>query len=40
MVSSSQWTAGSDTPEPIEVVPLTLHIGAEIRSRRRALEVN
>src|SRR3954452_14696256 len=29
MVSSSQRTAGSNTP--IEVVPLTLHIGAEIR---------
>jgi taurine dioxygenase len=31
MVSSSQRTAGSNTPEPFEVVPLTLHIGAEIR---------
>ena len=31
MVSSSQRTAGANTPEAIEVVPLTLHIGAEIR---------
>ena len=31
MVSSAQQTAGSNSPEPIEVVPLTLHIGAEIR---------
>jgi alpha-ketoglutarate-dependent taurine dioxygenase len=31
MVSSSQRTPGANTPEPIEVVPLTLHIGAEIR---------
>jgi alpha-ketoglutarate-dependent sulfate ester dioxygenase len=31
MVSSRQPAAGTNTPEPIEVVPLTLHIGAEIR---------
>src|ERR1700691_1271012 len=31
MVSSSQRIAGTNTPDPIEVVPLTLHIGAEIR---------
>jgi alpha-ketoglutarate-dependent taurine dioxygenase len=31
MVSSSQRTVGTNTPEPVEVVPLTLHIGAEIR---------
>jgi taurine dioxygenase len=31
MVSSPRKTAGSNTPDPIEVVPLTLHIGAEIR---------
>ena len=31
MVSSFQRSSGANTPEPIEVVPLTLHIGAEIR---------
>ncbi len=31
MVSSSSRIAGANTPDPIEVVPLTLHIGAEIR---------
>ena len=31
MVSSRQPAAGTNTPELIEVVPLTLHIGAEIR---------
>jgi alpha-ketoglutarate-dependent taurine dioxygenase len=31
MVSSSQQSAGRNTPQPVEVVPLTLHIGAEIR---------
>src|SRR5260370_26086440 len=31
MVSKRQPTHGANTPEPIEVVPLTLHIGAEIR---------
>ena len=31
MVSSRQPDVGTNTPEPIEVVPLTLHIGAEIR---------
>ena len=31
MVSSHQPVVGTNTPEPIEVVPLTLHIGAEIR---------
>ena len=30
MVSSRQ-PAGTNTPEPVEVVPLTLHVGAEIR---------
>ena len=32
MVSSRQPMTGTNTPEPIEVVPLTLHIGAEIRA--------
>jgi alpha-ketoglutarate-dependent sulfate ester dioxygenase len=31
MVSRRQPTTRANTPEPIEVVPLTLHIGAEIR---------
>jgi taurine dioxygenase len=31
MVSSSQRTAGTNMPDAIEVIPLTLHIGAEIR---------
>ncbi len=31
MVSKRQPTNGANMPEPIEVVPLTLHIGAEIR---------
>ena len=31
MVSSLQQTAGAGTTDTIEVVPLTLHIGAEIR---------
>src|SRR5580698_3129738 len=31
MLSSRQPVAGTNSPEPIEVVPLTLHIGAEIR---------
>src|SRR5450432_3848047 len=31
MVSSHQPMAGTNTSEPIEIVPLTLHIGAEIR---------
>ncbi len=31
MVSSSQRSAGANTPDAIDVVPLTLHIGAEIR---------
>ncbi|MSO99831.1 MAG: TauD/TfdA family dioxygenase [Acetobacteraceae bacterium] len=31
MVASPQRTAGANTPEAIEVTPLTLHIGAEIR---------
>src|SRR3984885_3123270 len=31
MVSSRKPIAGTNTPAPIEVIPLTLHIGAEIR---------
>ena len=31
MVSTRPATTGANTPGPIEVVPLTLHIGAEIR---------
>ena len=31
MVSSHQPAAGTNTPASIEVVPLTLHIGAEVR---------
>ena len=31
MASSSQRPGGANTPDPFEAVPLTLHIGAEIR---------
>ena len=31
MVTSPQQSAGAETPEAIEIAPLILHIGAEIR---------